>query len=295
MWRDAFSDYHPAVVFMFFIGAIILSILISNIAIQALGLIVATIYYLMLVRGKGAKTLVGLFAFAVIIALVNPLFNTQGSTTLFFLWNSRPFTLESLIYGISSAMMFASVLLWFLSFNKVFSSEKIEYLFGRFAPKLTLVFMMVMNFFPRFSRKSSELIQAREGIGQTITNGRTRINVVKILLSSFVGWALEGSIITANSMVSRGYGTRKRTSYIRIRIAARDIILIVYLVALFGIAVFGIAFSDAVNPQYFPTIVYPAITFKGILSSIAFVLLLAIPLFIDAGEALRWSISRSRI
>ncbi len=61
---------------------------------------------------------------AALAALVNPAFNHEGATILTYLPSGNPLTLESMLYGAAAAVMLASVVLWFSSFNEVITSDK---------------------------------------------------------------------------------------------------------------------------------------------------------------------------
>ena len=76
-------------------------------------------------------SLVFLLPMILLIVLVNPVFNHEGMTILtYFPWDN-PLTLESIVYGIASAFLLSSTVLWFSSFNAVITSDKVVFLFGR--------------------------------------------------------------------------------------------------------------------------------------------------------------------
>ena len=84
-------------------------------------------------NGKKAVrlSLVFLLPMILLIVLVNPVFNHEGMTILtYFPWDN-PLTLESIVYGIASAFLLSSTVLWFSSFNAVITSDKVVFLFGR--------------------------------------------------------------------------------------------------------------------------------------------------------------------
>ncbi len=66
----------------------------------------------------------------------NPAFNHEGATILAYLPSGNPLTLEFIVYGLSAAVMMASVILWFSCYNAVMTSDKFVYLFGRVIPAL---------------------------------------------------------------------------------------------------------------------------------------------------------------
>ena len=84
------------------------------------------------------------FPWRLLAALVNPAFNHEGATILTYLPSGNPLTLESMLYGVAAAVMLASVVLWFSSYNEVMTSDKFVYLFGRVIPALSLVLSMAL-------------------------------------------------------------------------------------------------------------------------------------------------------
>ena len=93
--------------------------------------------YSILLRGIKANR----FNFLVLIPaiLLMTLFNTlnvhNGVTVLFYL-NDNRITLEAIIYGLASAIMLTSVIIWFSCFSVIVTADKFIYLFGRAAPVL---------------------------------------------------------------------------------------------------------------------------------------------------------------
>ncbi len=210
MRPDAFSTHHPAVTLTFFVGVIVLCVLVQQPVVQAVGLMGAVLYYLCL-RGRNAWRLLVAMALAlVMLAAINPLFNTLGDTVLFTCLGTRPYTLEALAYGASTATMFVSVMLWFACYAQVMSTDKFTYLFGRRAPALTLVLTMTLRLVPSYARKARQISTARRCAGLSMTQGsvRERVRDGASLLSALTSWALEGAVTTADSMRSRGYGTK---------------------------------------------------------------------------------------
>lgn len=298
MHRDAFGSFHPLVVFAFFIAAIVLCVITNSPLFQVTGVICAVAYYLCTHGMRAWKTIAALVPLYLLIMVVNPIFNTQGDTVLFrvSLLGDRPYTLEALAYGSCTASMFVSALLWFFSYNKVMTTDKFTYLFGGLSPALSLVFTMVLRLVPTYQRKAEQIISARSCIGHTPTQGawHERAAGGMTALSSLVTWALEGAIVTSDSMRSRGYGTARRSSYARYDFTTRDAILLGILAILFAGALACILMGAA-TVEYFPGIVFPSATpvFAG--GFIAYLVFLAAPTLMHGGEVLSWRSSLSKI
>ncbi|MBQ4316925.1 MAG: energy-coupling factor transporter transmembrane protein EcfT, partial [Clostridia bacterium] len=74
----------------------------------------------------------------------------EGATIVLYFANGNPLTLESILYGLSAGVLLVTLLLWFASFNRIMTSDKFIYLFGRIIPALSLVLSMSLRFVPKF-------------------------------------------------------------------------------------------------------------------------------------------------
>ena len=164
--RGSFSSLHPAVLFAQFFIVIFCSMFILHPVFQGIALIGASLYSFRLsgARARRFNIAVGLPVLG-LFALVNPLVNPGGSTVLFML-GMRPVTLEALLYGCSSAMMFTTVVIWFSCVNVVMTSDKLTLLFGRIAPATSLVFSMVLRLVPRIKAHVRAVAAAQRTLGR---------------------------------------------------------------------------------------------------------------------------------
>ena len=128
---DAFSHYHPLVNFLFFALVLAYSMVLMHPVCLAVSLTGALVY-----AGElgGRRALAGHLKFALpvllLAAIVNPAFNHAGVTILTYLPSGNPLTLESILYGLAAGAMLCAVVLWFVCFNAVITSDKFVYLFG---------------------------------------------------------------------------------------------------------------------------------------------------------------------
>ena len=294
---DAFSKLHPTVNFIFFAFVLALSMFVMNPICLALSLVCAFVNAVYL---NGINTVKFCLKFilpmVLLVILINPVFNHQGVTILtYFPWDN-PLTLESIIYGIASAALLSSVILWFSVFNSVITSDKLVYLFGRIIPSLSLVLSMSLRFVPKFSAQFKNVRNAQRCIGRDISDGslinriKNGIRIISIMLS----WSMENAIETADSMKSRGFGLKGRTAYSIYKFGRRDLIVLI-IIAVLGISVSAFAISGVIDFNYFPSI-------KGnltdVLSLVIFFLygiLMLIPTILNAGEEIKWKRLRSAI
>lgn len=289
MVRDPFSKCHPAVNFLFFLGAIGFGVVILHPAYILAGCVCALCYLLLLKGSVALKSALFLVPLFLLISFINPLFNYRGTTVLFMILG-KPYTLESLYHGMAIAGIFLVMMLWFLCYNEVLTSDKFICLFGSRIPALSMVLVMILRLIPNLIRKASQLSGARKSIGRGTGEGSTRKEKLRdgmLILSGLTDWALEGSIITADSMRSRGYGTAKRTSFHRYRLTMRDCLLLFVMVILVIMILVGGTF----DASYTPEIIIPSPGWGlG-----AYFLFLLIPTMLYGKEAFQWHISMSKI
>lgn len=288
MKRDAFSRCHPAVNFLYFVLAIGFGVVIQHPAYLLAALTGAAAYYLLLKGRKGIRTILFLVPVFFLIGLVNPLFNTLGETVLFLLFG-RPYTLEALYYGLVVGGIFVVMMLWFGCYNEVLTSDKFTSLFGSLIPALSLLLVMVLRMIPNLMRKAVQLSGTRRSIGKAVDDGSVKEKVQggMTVLSALTDWALEGSIVTADSMRSRGYGAAKRTNFQVYRMTKLDWVLLGLSVLL---AVGTIAGGEK-TAEFIPVLQIAPLTWGfG-----AYCVFLLLPTALHLKEAITWHILRSRI
>ena len=285
MKRDAFSRFHPAVNFLFFVGAIGFGVVIQHPAYLIAGVIAGGAYYLLLQGSNGWKLLGGMIPVFALVSLINPVFNTNGKTVL-FTWFDRNYTLEALCYGMTLAGMFVLMMVWFSCYNLVLTSDKFICLFGSLIPSLSLLLVMVLRLIPSFMRKAKQIIGARNSIGKggsENSTAREKVSSGMTVLSALTDWALEGSIVTADSMRARGYGAARRTSFQIYRMTGRDW-LVLALEAVLAAAVIGAVASGGTDASFAKTISLAPLGWEyG-----AYWAFLLIPTAIEVKEELQW-------
>ena len=289
MNRDAFSRCHPLVNFLFFLGAIGFGVVIQHPAYIAASAAAGAGYYMLLRPRTGWKLVLGMLPVFLFVTAINPLFNLQGDHVLFLLFG-RPYTLEALIYGMATAGIFVVMMLWFACYSIVLTSDKFICLFGSLIPALSLLLTMVLRMIPNLMRKAMQLLYSRRSIGKGAakeSSSREKLLDGMKLLSALTDWALEGSIVTGDSMRSRGYGSARRTSFRIYRLTGRDAALTAAIVMLAA----GVILAGNFEATFVPAV---SLASLGWGFGIYWVFLL-IPMAMHVKEAIVWHISISRI
>ena len=290
--KDAFSKCHPAVNFLFFAGAIGTSVLIQHPMYLLVGILTGATYYLLLNGRKGWKMLLGMAMLFLFLMVINPLFNTFGETPLCYLFG-RPYTIEALRYGAVLGGVFVTMLLWFGCYNKVLTSDKFTSLFGNLIPAISLLLVMVFRMVPNLMRKAAQFAGARKSIGKGAGENaatKEKLSDGMTVLGALTSWALEGSVVTGDSMRSRGYGTAKRSSFMIYRMSITDWTLLIVIPSLLALVI-AAAFLGQMAATYMPEF-YISPPSWGI---VPYGIYLLIPIALHTKEAIQWHISRSKI
>ncbi|MBR3243746.1 MAG: energy-coupling factor transporter transmembrane protein EcfT [Parasporobacterium sp.] len=297
IYKDQFSTFHPITNMVFFLGAILMGMFFIHPAFVALSILISVTYLLTLKKTKAFKELLYMLFLFVLLSVINPVFDRLGATVLFELFG-RPYTLEALIYGMTLGGMAIAVLCWFACYNAIMTSDKFIYIFGRIMPSISMILSMILRLIPNFAQKTRQISDARSSIGlarDTSANRKEKMRNGALVLSALAGWALEGGIITADSMQSRGYGTGKRTSFAKHRFDARNNILLVFMGVLIVLIIFC-AVNGSTKAEYVP---YVTITWFGniymLTGMIAYGLFLVLPAALQLKETVKWKILRSRM
>lgn len=295
--KDTFSTFDPLINFIFYLGAFLFGMLWVHPAFLACSFLLSCAYYLTIKGRKGWKMILGVLPVFVMIAVINPLFNLQGEHVIFTYMNGRPYTFEALCYGIALGAMFVSVLMWFASYSAVMTSDKFLYLFGKIAPSISLVLTMILRLVPEYQKKITQISAARKCIGKSGDAGNVTEKAENglTLVSALTSWALEGGIVTADSMRSRGYGSGKRTTFSIYRMEWRDKVLMVVFVILMTV-ILGCSFMGGAEASYTPGIEVTGFDNPYcVMGTIAYFVFLAIPTVINLVEVMVWRILRSKI
>lgn len=224
----------------------------------------------------------------VIIALINPIFNHNGVTILFYMGDD-PVTLEASLFGLSSGGMLACIFVWFACYNAIMTNEKFLHLFGKALPTIGLMLTMIMRLVSVTRYKIRRIRNAQTAMGLSARTGTWRQRVAHgVRISSILmSWTMEDSIETAEAMNARGYGSAKRTSFTEYRWQTHDIAAGLVIAALVGVCVYMMIVPFAVF-LYYPTVSGELFSAAAVIGYAVYELLLCFPLLLELKETIRW-------
>ena len=317
---DEFSRYHPVVNLIFYLLVLGTTMFQMSVGLVFISLFSAVVYYFMLKKTEGLKYCTVVVGIIIVSAIINPLFSHKGGTLLFYLFTGNPVTLESIIYGLISAIIIGAMLLWFSTFNQVMGVERILGAIGKVLPNVSLLITMIMRFIPQYTRHQRKVSMVnkvnKRNYGEKINllnsektekenvivarkKQKNKNGIDKIIDSIKEGsrtfsitttWALENSIYTADSMKARGFGTGRRTNYSNYKFQKRDYLLMGWLVILWLVVVFSLE-REKVYTYYYPFIQVK----NNVVVYLIYGLLCLTPVLINVKEEIRWLILKSRI
>ena len=293
---NEFAKYHPLINFIYFTAVIVFSMIFVHPICLVTSLLCSVMYSIILNGKKALKFIAMLLPLMLISALINPAFNHEGVTVIAYLPSGNPLTLESILYGIVAASMVATVICWFSCFNKIMTSDKFIYLFGRIIPSLSLILSMTFRFVPKFKEQVQEVSNAQKSMGRDSSEGSVFAivkNSIRIL-SAVITWSLENAIDTSDSMKSRGYGLTGRTAYSNYVFDKRDVTALIYLAVMITYFLIGVLLGK-INYRYFPSMRGTDMSFYSTSIFISYIMICIMPIIIEIWEELKWRKLKSKI
>lgn len=273
MKPTAFDSLHPTIALGYFTVTLVLAMAAPHPLLLALSLAAALTCGAWL-RGAGAvaKSLEWQLPLMLIIVPVNPLFSSTGTTELFRIGTQAVYA-EGYANALTMATLLLCVMQWFSNANAVLGSDKVMGALGGILPTISLVVSMIMRLIPRFVKRgrtinsalaactaarpdhaptpaSANAQQPKAHTGKRLS--RVRFADQLRVSTTLMGWSMEDSLESADSMRCRGWGAvRKRTTFRRNRFRLRDATALSALAALTVAAAFA-AYSLANGFGFFP-------------------------------------------
>lgn len=281
--KDVFSGYHPVTNLLYFLLVIGSAMLLRDPVFIMISLIGGFSYSVYLGGSRRLSLLLRIIIpVSLLIIIINPLVNHQGLTIIKYFKNGNPFTLESIVYGAISAGMVAGVIALCTCWNDIMTSDKVIYLIGSGLPNLGLVISMTLRLIPHYRRQAKMVRDAQQGITLKSKSSLKRkiIGSVRVF-SSMLTWSLEHGAELAYNMRRRGYGRGKRSQYSLYRFRKSDFIVLVLMIFL-GSMIIVPAIGGHLFFTCFPTFIYAPFGVGKLMAYIAYIVLIMIPMLLDA-------------
>ena len=286
------NNASPLTVFIYFAAVTGVAMFCRDPITASISLFFSVAFYFVRGGRGSVSSHVRIAVLFVVLSLINPFFYHNGATVLFFIGDS-PITLEATLYGITSSTTVVAVIYWFRSFSEIMTEDKLLSLFGTLSPKFSLMVSMILRFVPMFARRSKQVNDAQRVLGMYKND-----NVVDSVrggakvFSGVTGWALEGGIVTADSMEARGYGSGRRTLFSLYRFGASDALFVAITTLMSGVLIAGFFISGSF--VFYPEMIVPS----GVFAVISYVLYGAVcaqSIVFQIAEELKWKRLKSKI
>ncbi|MCR5637106.1 MAG: energy-coupling factor transporter transmembrane protein EcfT [Clostridiales bacterium] len=213
---------------------------------------------------KSIKKLGACFVFIVSFAAVNPLISHNGKTVLTKIFGMK-YTLEAVIYGVFFAVMMSAVMLWMNNISIILTPDSMIQVFGRFFSKTALVLSISLGALPMYVHNAKQISDSTRSLGLYNERFGGFLKVKRI--SGALIYSMPEAIIDKSiNMNCRGFGNGKYRCFVRRRVKAKDVAVMLIYCAFF---VFAFVYKPAPT-HYYPLfgieyINIPALALSGIM------------------------------
>ena len=207
------SRFHPASVCAYFLCVQLPVVFGINPVTAAIGLGTGLLLWLLTDEKRSVRGVAFYLALPVLSGLINPVFNHNGVTVLFFI-NGNPVTGEAGLYGAVMGLVISAALVWARCFTAMMDSDRLLCVTAALHPRLSLVLSMALRYIPLLRRQTTKTREACRAMGlMREENAPDRLRSGARVFSGLVTWALENGAVTADSMTARGFGIGRRSRY----------------------------------------------------------------------------------
>lgn len=283
---NSFKSLHPICIFSYFVSVILLILLCLNPIVMLIGCGGAMFFLLKTDGIKSFGWLKMIFPMLLLISLTTLLLNHRGVTRLILVFGQW-ITLEALCYGITSGLSLAALILWFACYQKIMTSDKFLYLFGKVAPATSLLISMALNLVPKLQGQLRQIQESQNMLNPEKTKVRDKLNQSIRHVSALLGWSLENTVEQADSMKARGYGVKRRTTFHLFRFESRDVIFLTILIILAGSCFIARSLGYGVM-EFYPRMDKVLSGAGDIVFYLIFLVLVCIPGIMEWKEELTW-------
>ncbi len=281
------TNHHPGAVCLYFLCVQLPIVLGIHPVIAGTALAAGLLFQSLTGEGFRLRRAAFYLILPLLSALVNPLFNHNGVTVLFFL-NSNPVTGEAVACGAVTGLVISAALIWARCFSDIMDTDRLLCVTGALSPGVSLTLSMALRYVPLMRRQAGKIREAHRAAGLLREdNGPDRIRSGMRVFSGLTTWALENGIITADSMAARGYGSGKRTRYRLFPWERNDTLLSLLAPALAGLELLA-CLQGRIGYTWYPVMSSPEPGPWGLAGYGAFALLSLTGPALELAERIRW-------
>ena len=290
-----FAACHPTVNAVYFACMLASALAIGHPVYLGISLLCAVAYGIFL----GGRRTAALSAMAlmggVLLGLWYASYHHFGVTVLRRNFLGNRLTLEALACGGTLGLRICCGMIWLMCLHRVFTADKVVYLFGRISPRAALFLAILLRMGPRIAQQARRLNAARSGIGRGAGQGgplrrmRNALRIGSMLITRMIEM-LPG---ISDSMQSRGARLRGRRAFSIYRFDYRDRGYVVALFALMTLLGMGVLLKQT-YVRYSPALRMAPITPVSMVFYLGYGALCALPLGLDLWTEARFFQARRR-
>lgn len=289
MERKYIDQIHPAVGFFYIAAVLVITMITMNPYLLAISCI-TSIIVMGYLKGLSElrKNIVPDISVIIFTVGIQPVFSGSGKTVLYYV-NDRAVYLEGYIYGLVIAMLLITVFNWCTVMRILMDSEKWMYLIGRLSPTLAMMITMILRFIPLMRQRYRVIHEGQVGMGRYNNLYSKKKNVLYAFMgfiekighrikeiSILISWSLENSIETSDSMESRGYGLKGRTSYHRYILKKTDIIQMILIAGAFAYVLVPVLLRQFMA-YYLPRVYIESVSVWHVIVMVVYIVLAVFP------------------
>ena len=176
---------------------------------------------------------------AIIVSLINLIF-VNGGVIVLFQFMSRTFTLETLLYALTSSIKLIIIIYVFYLLSHMVDSDKTLSCFSKKMPKVTLIMLIGLKLVPNMKKRIKAIREVYEirGVDYSNKNIKSKIKSYLPVLSILLEDSLEGSFDISESAYVRGFLSGKRSEYDRENLKLSDKAIILISLIIFFIHIY---------------------------------------------------------
>ena len=197
---------------------------------------------------KGIKIFIPL---SIIVSFIN-LFFVDGGIIVLFRFMGKVFTLETLVYALTSSFKLLIVIYLFYLLSHMIDSDKALSFFSSKIPKVTLIMLISLKLVPNMKKRIKAIKEVYEirGVDYSNKNIKSKIKSYFPVLSVLLEDSLEGSFDISESAYVRGFLSGKRSEYDKDDLKLEDKVIILGSLIIFFIHIYFIIKKYTVYDVY---------------------------------------------
>lgn len=202
-----FKESHPIVLFLYFLSVIVLTLIQRNCYFVTLMAIMAIFIDYIYNKNNFFRNIKYFLFIVIIVLFVTPCFFYNGKDILFDVF-LLTISKQGIIYGLFLGLILGNLFLWLQIMKKIMSDNHIIYLFGSILPIFGLIISVIFNTVKKAKVQYQKIKEANYHM--PVKNKFIYYRNIIVILITYM---FESSLEMMNSMISRGYGKSKRTSF----------------------------------------------------------------------------------